>query len=258
MAGHILMFDSGIGGISVYREIKKRLPTLDVDYLFDNAFYPYGQLSEPQLVERLEKIIGQVIAQEQPALVVVACNSASTAALPSLRQAYDIPIVGVVPAIKPAAMITQTNTIGLLATKGTVDREYIASLIEQHANHCDVIKVGSNELVAMAEEAYRGESPCMERLAEICAPFNEGVDTLVLGCTHFPLLAQHIRTVTGTALTLVDSGEAIAKRVEHQLNIKGKKMPARKFDRAFYTKANLDEALMTALSNEGFVELTLI
>jgi len=252
------MFDSGIGGISVFREIKQQLPDLSIDYLFDNAFYPYGELSEAQLVSRITSLVSKFVSQYSPSLVVIACNSASTAALPALREQLDIPVVGVVPAIKPAASYSKNGAIGLLATEGTINRSYIASLISDHASGCQVIKVGSNELVAMAEDAYRGIAPNMDELALICAPFINQVDTIVLGCTHFPLLGTYISRVTNNKIYLVDSGAAIANRVVTLIGENDKKTPGQKMDRAFYTKDDLDKLLVQSLTQEGFNQLCLM
>lgn len=252
MSARILMFDSGIGGISVFREIKKLLPQVNIDYLFDNAFYPYGQLEETTLVDRITSLIVDVVTQEAPSLVVVACNTASTAALPALRRHLNIPVVGVVPAIKPAASASRSNAIGLLATEGTINRSYIDSLIEDHAANCHVTKVGSNELVEMAEMVYRGCTPDTEKLAKICCPFSDSVDTVVLGCTHFPLLSEYIIEVTNNNVMLVDSGKAIASRVARLLEEITEKTPEPVIDRAFYTKSNLDKPLLSALKAEGF------
>lgn len=252
------MFDSGIGGISVFREIKQQLPSISIDYLFDNAFYPYGQLSEKQLVERITSLISNVVEKEAPALVVIACNSASTAALPALRERLTIPVVGVVPAIKPAANHSKNNAIGLLATEGTVNRSYITALINDYASDCSVVKIGSNELVEMAELAYRGIAPSLVRLAQICAPFNNSVDTIVLGCTHFPLLSSYITQVTSDQIRLVDSGRAIANRVSKLLESRQTKTPNQRIDRALYTKPNLDEPLIAGLEQEGFNQINLI
>ena len=265
MVGKILMFDSGIGGISVYREIKQLMPELAIDYLFDNLYYPYGELSEQQLIDRLSGLISHVVQKSKPDLLVIACNSASTIALPSLRKLLDIPVVGVVPAIKPAADITNNNIIALLATKGTIDREYIDDLGNEHAPHCQIIKVGSNELVSMAEQAFRGITPDLNLLGKICHPFTNKADTLVLGCTHFPLLSDYLSKVCTGEIRLVDSGKAIAKRVQQLLANKAtltvksedKKKPDM-ISRALYTQDNLDDLLVASLYKEGFSSLSLV
>lgn len=253
MAGQILMFDSGIGGISVFREIKQLLPRVSIDYLFDNLCYPYGRLSESQLIERLVELIGDVVAQTRPQLLVVACNSASTIALPALRQRLSIPVVGVVPAIKPAALLSKNKVIGLLATQGTVNRDYVSQLADSYAQDCSLIKVGTNELVAMAELVFRGEEIDIDLLATVCWPLINKVDTIVLGCTHFPLLKKHLIQVMPQQVTLIDSGLAIAKRVSALID--NKKPDGEHRYRALFTKAYQDEPLNLSLSKEGLNEL---
>lgn len=253
LAGQILMFDSGIGGISVFREIKQLLPNISIDYLFDNLHYPYGRLSERQLVDRLVELIGQVVQQNQPQLLVIACNTASTIALPALRAHLSIPVIGVVPAIKPAALLSKNKVIGLLATHGTINRDYVAQLADSFASDCSLIKVGTNELVLMAEQAFRGQSIDLERLASVCHPLINTVDTIVLGCTHFPLLKKQLTMVIPQTVTLIDSGQAIAKRV--YALAKTEKLGNEVRYRALYTKVYQDESLDHSLKNEGLNEL---
>src|SRR5690606_22891926 len=151
-----------------------------------------------------------------PKLAVVACNTASTVALPRLRSQFALPIVGVVPAIKPAARLSANRIIRLLATPGTVARPYTQKLIDQFAADCEVIRVGSSELVEQAERKLRGEPVDLDLLRRIMAPIIEGgADTVVLGCTHFPLLQQELQLAAGRPLQWVDSGAAIARRVKH-------------------------------------------
>jgi glutamate racemase len=253
LAGQILMFDSGIGGISVFREIKRLMPEVSIDYLFDNLCYPYGCLSESELIERLVELIIDVVARTQPQLLVIACNSASTIALPDLRQRLSIPVVGVVPAIKPAALLSKSKVIGLLATQGTVNRNYVSQLAGSYAPDCSLIKVGTNELVTMAELVFRGEEIDNERLAQVCKPLIDQVDTIVLGCTHFPLLKKHLIQIMPQPLTLIDSGAAIAKRVS--VLIDNKKPDGDLRYRALFTKVYQDEKLNLSLSKEGLNEL---
>ena len=259
---NILVFDSGVGGISVVREIKQLLPNVSIDYLFDNLFYPYGELSEETLITRLSSLLSEMIKNTYPNLIVIACNSASTIALPALRQLFDIPIVGVVPAIKPASALSQSKVIGLLATQGTVTRDYIEELTQAHAANCQLISVGSNELVEMAEQSFRGIAPDSHRLATICRPIFDGADVMILGCTHFPLLLNSIKQVCPKHIVLIDSGRAIALRVMELLNItKGvkEKTPDNELDyRAFYTKANSDKLLFSSLFTEGFNKVQLV
>lgn len=226
----ILVFDSGVGGLSVLQEIRSRLPDCHYLYAFDNACFPYGKLTEPQLVDRCVRVIAAVMARHAVDLVVIACNTASTAVLPVLRERFRLPVVGVVPAIKPAAQLTRSGVIGVLATPGTVQRAYTHNLIAQYASHLQVELLGSCELVYLAEQKLRGESLPPGVLAGIVGPLLERaplIDTLVLGCTHFPLLKEELQLIVGEAIRLLDSGAAIARRVasllmeQPQVNSKG-------------------------------------
>lgn len=255
---NILVFDSGVGGISVVREIKQLLPQLSIDYLFDNLYYPYGQLDELTLINRLVALLGKLVISHQPDLIVIACNSASTIALPALRENFDIPIVGVVPAIKPASLISQSKKIGLLATQGTITRDYIDQLKESHAKDCQLISVGSAELVDMAEQLFRGEAVNQQQLKRICQPVIDNADVMILGCTHFPLLRQALNQICPKHIQIIDSGEAIAQRVKALLST-NKKMPDVMTNyRAFYTESNIDNRLYASLFTEGFNEVKLI
>ncbi|PSJ42839.1 glutamate racemase [Zobellella taiwanensis] len=213
----ILLFDSGVGGLSVYREIHKALPGQHYFYLFDNAFFPYGELSEPQLVARVEQLFADFCARHRVDIAVIACNTASTHVLPALRRLLSIPVVGVVPAIKPAAEHSRRygrGRVGLLATPGTVSRRYTADLIRDFAADLDVSLIGTSDLVRMAEEKVSGKRVDLARLAEVLAPWRSanGPDTVVLGCTHFPLLLEELQQLL-PGVTFVDSGAAIARRV---------------------------------------------
>ena len=215
----VVIFDSGVGGLSVYQEIYALLPQVQFIYAFDNAAFPYGELDDATLIKRTNYIVTLLANQYQADLVVIACNTASTIVLPSLRQQLTIPVVGVVPAIKPAALISQTKSIGLLATPATVNRAYTHQLIQQFANGCDVKMIGSTRLVEMAEQKLRGKSVDMGELIEILKPWQGVVDSIVLGCTHFPLIKQEIQQALKYQVNIVDSGKAIAKRVVSLLEL---------------------------------------
>lgn len=208
----ILVFDSGVGGISVYLDIKKQLPNADYIYLFDNEAYPYGELEQTILIERVEKLILHAVEKHWIDIVVIACNTASTIVLPNLREKLQVPVVGVVPAIKPASSFSK-KAIGLIATPATIKREYTHQLIKDFSLDKTVELIGSTELVDMAEGKLRGHSIEMKRLEEILKPLINTVDVVVLGCTHFPLIKQEIALVLGQDVKLIDSGEAIARRV---------------------------------------------
>lgn len=221
-----LVFDSGLGGLSVVREIQRLMPALELTYFADSAFYPYGTQTELALQRRVVEVIEQLEQRFAPELIVLACNSASTVVLPQLRARTSTPVVGVVPAIKPAAEASQSGVIGLLATPGTVLRQYTDQLIANFADHCEVVPVGSSELVDIAEAKIHGRKISMEQIASLLAPFrhhprSNELDTMVLACTHFPLLREELASAFGRDIRWLDSGEAIARRVQQLLKDNG-------------------------------------
>ncbi|MEQ5226106.1 glutamate racemase [Proteus cibi] len=225
----VLVFDSGVGGLSVYREIREKLPDAHYIYVFDNEAFPYGEKSQEFIIDRVVRIVSAVAEKHDLATIVIACNTASTVSLPALRARFtDIPIVGVVPAIKPAAKLTCNGVVGLLATRATVKRPYTHELIERFATDCKVHSLGSAELVELAERKLHGEVVSLDALRKILTPWlkmKEPPDTVVLGCTHFPLLADELLSVLPDGTRIIDSGAAIARRtawlVVNQAKIKG-------------------------------------
>lgn len=211
-----LVFDSGVGGLSVYQEIRSLLPDLHYIYAFDNQGFPYGEKDEAFIIERVVKTVAEVQKLHPLSIVIIACNTASTITLPALRERFSFPIVGVVPAIKPAAKLTRNGVVGLLATKATVQRSYTHDLIARFATDCDIKMLGSSELVVLAEAKLHGEVIDHAVLKKILRPWlsmAEPPDTVVLGCTHFPLLREELAAVLPDGTRLVDSGAAIARRV---------------------------------------------
>lgn len=211
----VLVFDSGVGGLSVYQEIRQLLPDLHYIYAFDNVAFPYGEKSEEFIVERVVAITSAIAQRHPLSIIVVACNTASTVTLPALRERFSCPVVGVVPAIKPAAKLTRNGVVGLLATRATVQRPYTHDLVARFATDCEILMLGSAELVEMAEAKLHGEEVSLEALKKIVRPWlrrPEPPDTVVLGCTHFPLLADELKQVMPDGTRLVDSGAAIARR----------------------------------------------
>lgn len=263
-AKRVLIFDSGVGGLSVYTQIIKVNPSIKCNYLFDNAYFPYGELARETLVSRVIQLLSVFMLEHPADLIVIACNSASTIALKELRLHFSIPIVGVVPAIKPATQITVNNVIGLLATPGTIEREYTAQLIEQFASDKTVLRIGSTKLVQLAEDKLIGKPVFKKDLQGILSPWlqMQGVmpDTLVLGCTHFPLLKQEISECFDKPVFLVDSGKAIAVRVQKLLSLGNtEELSKKQKHQAFYTQRLCDQQVLTALTKSfaeyGFTDL---
>jgi len=213
-----LVFDSGVGGLSVVGEIRQLLPNLALDYVADDAFRPYGEKSVEALSSRLPGLIASLKIMLEPDCIVIACNTASVTALASIRAAVNVPVIGVVPAIKPAATLSQTKTIGVLGTPGTVRRKYVDTLIDEFASDCRVILQGSVNLVEFAERKLAGETLSMREMRQEIAPMFSGrngadIDAVVLACTHFPLLRDELQQAVRQSVKWVDSGAAIAKRV---------------------------------------------
>lgn len=210
----VLVFDSGVGGLSVLQAIRSELPDTRFCFVADNAGLPYGKKEASWLVQRVNGVIAAALEKVEAQIIVIACNTASTVVLPSLRARSAIPIVGVVPAIKPAAQLSRKRCIGLLATPATVQRAYTDSLIQEFAADCQVVRVGSSRLVDLAEAKMRGEPVPMDELRSICGPFKDdpAPDVIVLGCTHFPLLSKELLEIMPD-VSCLDSGHAIAKRV---------------------------------------------
>jgi len=248
---NVLIFDSGVGGLSVYKEIVAKLPQLNYTYIFDNEAYPYGELDHDTLIRRVEAIITRLVAHHQIDIVVIACNTASTIVLPTLRANLTIPVVGVVPAIKPASNLAN-KAVGLIATPATITREYTHDLVRSFSQSKPVEMLGSTRLVDMAEEKLRGNAINISELSEVLKPVAHHIDVAVLGCTHFPLIKEEIQSVLGEEVILVDSGEAIARRVQGLLDIEEKATELGKRE-IFATAPPWEEgALNKALNELGF------
>jgi glutamate racemase len=223
MAGNptILVFDSGLGGVTVYREIVAARPDANFVYVADDAGFPYGAVAEPALVTRVVALMGELIATHEPDLVVIACNTASTLVLPALREKFSLPFVGTVPAIKPACAASVTRRVSVLGTEATVAREYTRTLIRDFAQGCRVTLVGSRNLAAYAEAEMDGAPVDDDALsAEIALCFRDDgarTDTVVLACTHYPLLIERLRRLAPWQVDFIDPAPAIARRVTELL-----------------------------------------
>lgn len=213
-AAPILFFDSGIGGLSVLAPTRALLPNAPIVYVADSAAFPYGTRSEDEIAARVPALLGRLVERFQPRLVVVACNTASTIALDHARAALDVPVVGTVPAIKPAAEMSKTRVIGVLGTDATVRQPYVDNLARDFAFDCTIIRHGSGALVELAEAKLAGEAVSAKDVAAAVRPLAkaEGLDTVVLACTHFPLLLDELaEALPGVAF--VDGGPGIARRI---------------------------------------------
>jgi glutamate racemase len=217
----VLVFDSGLGGLTVLREIARQRPDLVLSYAADDAAFPYGRLADDALVERVVTVMGRLIESVKPDLAVIACNTASTLALPALRAKFSIPFVGTVPAIKPACERSETKRVSVLATAGTVKREYTQALIRQYGAGCEVKLVGSPNLATLAEAVLRGEAVAADDIrAELSPCFVDGgsrTDTVVLACTHYPLILDQLEALAPWPVTWIDPADAIARRASSLL-----------------------------------------
>jgi glutamate racemase len=214
----ILVFDSGLGGLTVYREVARARPDARYVYAADDAFFPYNAIEESRLIARALDLMERLIATHRPDLVVIACNTASTLVLPTLRARLAVPFVGTVPAIKPACAASKTKRVSVLGTEATVKREYTKALIREFATDCQVTLVGSARLAGLAEAALTGEAAADEDIATEIAPcfVDDGVartDTVVLACTHYPLLADRLARLAPWPVNFIDPAPAIARRV---------------------------------------------
>ncbi len=257
----VLVFDSGVGGLSVLDAIVASGMAVELDYLADTAWLPYGLKPDEAVAARVPALIGAVAANWAPDIVVIACNTASTIALAGTRAAIaNLPIVGVVPPIKPAAAATKTGVIGLLATPATVRRAYTNDLIAQFAADKRVVRVGSSALVEAAEAKLRGQIPdhasIEAAMAEMFgAPGGDSIDVVALSCTHFPLLGQELAGAAPRACLWVDSGAAIARRVR---DLAQPQTGAARAGRAAFTDAASASALHGAFLGRGFRQFSQI
>ncbi len=213
----ILFFDSGVGGLSVLRPTRELLPNAPIVYAADSAGFPYGKRSEAEIASRIPALLGRLVERFHPRLAVVACNTASTIALEHVRSALDLPVVGTVPAIKPAAEISRSRVIGVLGTEATVRQPYVDDLAERFAGDCTIVRHGSPALVELAEAKLAGEDVSIDAVRAATLPMfdtpqGELIDTVVLACTHFPLLEDELRAAF-PKVGYVDGGTGIARRI---------------------------------------------
>ena len=221
----ILVFDSGLGGLTVLREIVRARRDAHYVYVADDAFFPYGHHGEEEIIARVVPLVGELIAAHVPDLVVIACNTMSVSVMSHLRAAYRVPFVGTVPAIKPACAASKTRRVSVLGTKATVKREYTQALIRDHGQGCEVTLVGSAELASLAEAALSGVEVSDREIFDELAPCFVGTgatdpartDTIVLACTHYPLLLDRLVQLAPWPVDWIDPAPAIARRVSDLL-----------------------------------------
>lgn len=215
----ILFFDSGVGGLSVLEPTRALLPNAPIVYVADNAGYPYGKRSEKEIASRVPALLGRLVERFHPRLAVIACNTASTIALEHVRSALDLPVVGTVPAIKPAAELSKTRVIGVLGTEATVRQPYVDNLAAEFASDCIIIRHGSPELVDLAEAKLAGDDVTLDAVRAAVQPMFDAedgsrIDVGVLACTHFPLLRDELREAYPN-VEWIDGGPGIARRIAH-------------------------------------------
>ena len=214
----VLFFDSGVGGLSVVDRAMAALPAMPIIYAADAAGFPYGTKSEAEIASRVPALLGRLVERYRPRLVVIACNTASTIALGHVRSALEVPVVGTVPAIKPAASASTTRVIGVLGTEATVRQPYVDRLAEAFARDCTVLRHGSAALVELAEARLRGAAIDPAAVLDAIAPLFAGpdgarIDAIVLACTHFPLLAEELASAAPHPVEWLDGAQGIARRI---------------------------------------------
>jgi glutamate racemase len=253
----ILLFDSGVGGLTVYDALREVLPDAPVIYTADLAGLPYGTKTETQIATRVAGLLGRMAERYQPRLACIACNTASTIALGMVRDVLEIPVVGTVPAIKPAAALTVTGTIGLVGTGATIRQAYVDDLQAQFAQGKRLLRIAAPGLVEAAEAKLRGKSVDPALIAEVrdglaAMPGGADIDTLVLACTHFPLLSDELAAAFGPEVRQVDGAAGIARRIAHMLE--GQRFAAGGAPNRFIVTGPITGAdgLEAALGERGF------
>lgn len=238
-AARVVVFDSGLGGLTVLREVRASRPDLVALYAADDAAFPYGALSEAALVARVSQVMEALIAVAAPDAVVIACNTASTLVLEPLRRRWpSILFVGTVPAVKPAAEMSRSGLISILATPGTVSRDYTRRLIDDFARRCEVTLVGSTALAWLAERAMRGGLVADDDILREIAPCfvekdGRRTDVVALACTHYPLLLDAYRRLAPWPVAWIDPAPAIARRLDSVLGASGLSRRAQAGETAF-------------------------
>lgn len=244
----IIFFDSGLGGLTVMRAARLKLPGHQFIYVADDAYFPYGEREEQQLKQHILNLFVTLVKRFNPCLCVLACNTASTLVLQDLRAKFPKCLfVGTVPAIKLASKNTRSGLISVLATPATVKRDYTQNLINNYAQNCEVTLVGAKNLATISEDYVRTNKINIELLqSEIISAFiskaNKYTDIIVLACTHYPFLINEMRNVAPWPVDWLDPCDAIANRIKFLLDLQGIKPGniAIKPDLAYFTSNNID------------------
>ncbi|WP_284125134.1 glutamate racemase [Parerythrobacter aestuarii] len=253
-AAPIVLFDTGVGGLTVLAELRKVLPEAPVIYAADYAGLPYGTKTEAEVAARVCGLLGRMSERYHPRAICIACNTASTIALGMVREVLEVPVIGTVPAIKPAAEMTQTGVIGLLGTAATVRQGYVDELERQFASDKLLIRHAAPELVEQAERKLRGDTIDSAAIAATVAGLRDHtrgmeIDTVVLACTHFPLLEDELRAAMGGGVRFVHGAEGIARRIAYLTE--GQEFARGDGDRVVVT-APPDQAMLDAFRPYGF------
>ncbi len=266
MTARLLAFDSGIGGLSVVRELRAILPGVPIDYLADNAVFPYGELPDATLVARVLDLLDAAIARLRPDAVVIACNTASTTALDALRARHPtVPFVGCVPPVKWAAAVSRTRTIGLLATSATVRRPYLRTLQARFAPDCTLLAHGARGLADIAEAAFRRRPVDPDAIRReldglFAQPGAERIDVVGISCTHYSVLLEPLRALSPAGITWLDPAGAVARRARTVLGELPAHIDRNALDRgqAWFTAPAEDaDRLCVGLAGFGYDGMTL-
>lgn len=265
-AGRVLAFDSGIGGLGVVQALRATLsPETRIDYLADNALFPYGEQEDALLVARILSLLEERIDRLRPDVVLIACNTASTIALEALRARFDVPFVGCVPPVRWAGRVSKTRVFGLLSTRGTARRPYLRSLRDDYAGDCDMIVHGARTLADLAEKAFLGHTIDDRLIAGelhhlFNAPNGDRIDTIGLGCTHYTFLADAFLRLAPPAITWLDPALPVAQQVKRLLNMRDTNKPDNDLPESLSLTAppTDDRALREAILRLGYGDITIL
>jgi glutamate racemase len=247
------VFDSGVGGLTILREVRKALPREDLIYVADSAHVPYGGKPREAIRARARALTGFLVAQGAKA-IVVACNTATAAAIDALRNEFPLPIIGVEPAVKPAVAATRSGVIGVLATPALLESERYASLVHRHGAK---VRVLAQPCAGLAEHIERGDLDG-EQTEALLRRFVDpllaaGADAIVLGCTHYPLVAHLVSRISGREVAVIENGTAVARELSRQLESRGCRRRTGSGSQSFWASGSTQEmhALLARLGEPG-------